>query len=167
MMSLPCPKIYAMVREGGTKAGRYGHGGCCGILRAQPAPSELWCSTAASGGSILWSWLKFSFQIMVPKELPPYFHVRWNPYRWKKRQNSSVLIYGNTSRESRIWTNFLVSPDLERLPTKNKNELRQAAIMRLQDEIARWDHLRSISSRDPNLGISRDLYIHTTYILSK
>jgi len=40
-------------------------------------------------------------------------------------QKKSVFIYGNTSRESRIWTNFLASPDLERSLTKTKIELRQ------------------------------------------
>ncbi len=39
--------------------------------------------------------------------------------------------------------------------------------MRLRDETSRWDHLRSISSRHPDLGISRDHYICTMYVLSK
>ncbi len=57
----------------------------------------------------------------------PYFHVLWNLYRWKKdRICSLILIYGNTTRESRIWTDFLASPDLEQSLTKTKKELWQA-----------------------------------------
>ena len=67
---------------------------------------------------------------MVSKEPPPisrYGGIRTD----EKRQNSSILIYGNTTRESRIWTNCLASPDLEQLLTKTKKELWQAPITSL------------------------------------